>query len=126
MEKEKKKRIINIFELLGVGLFSGFVNGFFGAGGGLLIVPLIAYVQKVESKKAHATTVACVLLMCVASSVFYLIKKQIDFNLFLPCSIGGIVGGFVGTKLLKKLKNNVIDLIFSVVLVIAGVCMIIF
>ena len=124
--KGKKKTILNIFELIGVGILAGFINGFFGAGGGLLLVPMIGYVQKDESKKAHATTLACVLFMCVASSVFYFIKKQIDYNLVLFCGIGSVVGSLIGTKLLKKLKNNVIDLVFSVVLVIAGVCMILF
>lgn len=112
--------------LLGVGAVSGFVNGFFGAGGGLLLVPLISLVSKDESRVAHATTLGCVLFMCVASSVIYFVKKQLDFKLILICLIGSVVGSLIGTKLLKKLKNNVIDLIFSCILVIAGVFMIIF
>lgn len=126
MDNNKLKKFFDILKLAGVGIVAGFINGFFGAGGGLLLVPMINYVQKDESKVAHATTLACVLFMCLASSIFYFVKKQVDFNLILFCSIGSVVGGVVGTKLLKKLKNNVIDLIFSVVLVIAGVSMIVF
>ena len=122
---KNKKDFIKILEFVAVGLVAGFINGFFGAGGGLLLVPMIGYISKQESKVAHATTLACVLFMCVASSVFYVIKKQVDFKLILVCGIGSVLGSLVGTKLLKKLKNNVIDLIFSVVLVIAGVCMIV-
>ena len=109
-----------------VGIISGFVNGFFGAGGGLLLVPMISITQKEESKIAHATTLVCVLFMCLAGSVIYFIKKQINFKLVLICGIGSLVGSLIGTKLLKKLKNNIIDLVFSVVLVVAGVCMITF
>ena len=69
---------------------------------------------------------ACVLFMCVSSSVFYFIKNEVDFKLVLVCGVGSVIGSLVGTKLLKKLKNNVIDLIFSVVLIVAGVCMIVF
>ncbi len=126
MKKIKKDKIIEFFKLFGVGTIAGFINGFFGAGGGLLLVPMISYTKKVDSKIAHATTLACVLFMCISSSVIYLVKKQIDFKLFLVCGIGEVVGSLVGTRLLKKLKNNIIDLVFSVVLVIAGVCMIIF
>lgn len=124
--KVSKKNVVTYLKLIGVGLVAGFINGFFGAGGGLLLVPMISYAAKDESKTAHATTLMCVLFMCIASSVIYFIKHQLDYKLILLCTIGGTIGSLVGTKLLKKLKNKVIDLIFSVVLVIAGTCMIIF
>ena len=124
--KEKTKNILKVFELIGVGVLAGFVNGFFGAGGGLLLVPMISYAAKDDAKTAHATTLMCVLFMCIASSIIYFIKKQLDFKLILVCGIGSIIGSLVGTKLLRKLKNKVIDLVFAVVLVIAGICMIIF
>lgn len=126
MNEKVKKNLFDVLKLVGVGLVAGFINGFFGAGGGLLLVPMIGYVQKDESKIAHATTLSCVMVMCLASSVIYFVKKQVDYMLLLYCGIGSVVGSLIGTKLLKKLKNNIIDLIFSVVLVIAGVCMIIF
>lgn len=126
MEKSKKEKILNFFKLFFVGVIAGFINGFFGAGGGLLLVPMISYSQKVEAKVAHATTLACVLFMCISSSIIYFIKKQLDYKLILVCLIGSILGSLIGTKLLKNLKNNIIDLVFSVVLVVAGVCMIIF
>ena len=121
-----KKSFLSVLKLVGVGLLSGGINGFFGAGGGLLLVPLISIACKDDSKKAHATTLMCVLFMCIASSIIYFVKKQFDFYLILWCGIGSVIGSFIGTKLLKKLKNNIIDLIFSIVLIIAGVCMIIF
>ncbi len=123
---KKTKKVLNVFELLGVGIVAGFVNGFFGAGGGLLLVPMISFASKADAKTAHATTLMCVLFMCIASSIIYFTKKQIDFKLVLVCVIGSVVGSLVGTKLLRNLKNKVIDLIFAVVLVIAGVCMLVF
>lgn len=121
----KKNKFLSILKLVGVGVVAGVINGFFGAGGGLLLVPMISLVQKDDSKTAHATTLACVLFMCAASSVIYFLKKQIDFKLVLVCLIGSLIGSLLGTKLLKNLKNNIIDLVFSVVLVAAGVCMIV-
>lgn len=123
---ENKNSILDILKLVGVGVLSGMINGFFGAGGGLLLVPLITYVGKDNTKKAHATTLVCVMFMCLASSIIYFVKKQVDFKLILVCGIGSLIGALIGTKLLKKLKNNVIDLLFSLVLIFAGICMIIF
>ncbi len=126
MEEKKSKKFLEILKLISVGIFAGAVNGFFGAGGGLLLVPLISYSRKVEAKVAHATTLACVMFMCVASSVIYLVKGEVDYKLILLCMIGSIIGSLIGTKLLKNLKNNIIDLIFSCFMIAAGVVMIVF
>ncbi len=123
---ENNNKILNIFKFVGVGILSGVINGFFGAGGGLLLVPMITMVAKDDSKKAHATTLVCVMFMCLASSIIYFVKKQLDYKLILVCAIGSLIGSLIGTKLLKNLKNNVIDLVFSIVLIVAGVSMIIF
>ncbi len=125
MKKLKNGPLKNLVLSL-VGIVSGFINGFFGAGGGLLLVPMISYVSGDDSKRAHATTLGCVLFMCIASSIIYLTKKQYEIKFVVVCMIGSILGSIVGTKLLKKLKNKVIDLIFAFILIIAGVFMIIF
>lgn len=126
IDMNKNNKVKNVLKLVGVGVVSGLINGFFGAGGGLLLVSLISTVNKNDSKTAHATTLVCVMFMCVASSVTYFLKKQINFKLIIVCGIGSLVGSLIGTKMLKKLKNNIIDLVFSCVLILAGVCMIVF
>ena len=80
-------------------------------------------IAKIDEKKTHATTLACVLIMCVVSSIVFLINKQVDFKLTLWCLIGSLIGAVFGTFLLQKFKNKVINLIFSCLLVIAGVFM---
>ncbi len=123
--ENKNKKFIKL-KLVFVGVIAGLINGFFGAGGGLLLVPMISYVTNQNSKVAHATTLASVMFMCFVSSVVYISKNEIDLKLILVCGIGSLIGGFIGTKLLKNLKNNIIDLVFSLVLIFAGVGMIIF
>lgn len=122
---KKKNKFLDILKLVGVGTIAGFINGFFGAGGGLLLVPMIKFAEKEDSKVAHATTLVCVLCMCAVSSVLYIVKSQVDYYIFLFCAIGSVAGSLIGTKLLKKLKNKIIDLVFSLVLIVAGVLMIV-
>ena len=119
----KKIHLKKVLILVGVGAVGGVINGLFGAGAGLLLVPLIKHFGELEDKVAHATTLACVLLMCVVSSIVFLINKQVDFKLMLPCLIGSLVGAIVGTFLLQKFKNRIINLIFSLILITAGVMM---
>lgn len=122
----KKLSWKQILLLVLVGVFGGAINGLFGAGAGLLLVPLIKLVSKLDEKKVHATTLGSVMLMCIASSVVFFIHKQIDFKLTLWCFIGSLAGAILGTFLLQKFKNKVINIIFSCLLVVAGILMIVF
>lgn len=122
MKKFSTKQIVL---LILVGILGGVVNGLFGAGAGLLLVPLIKIVSKLDDKKIHATTLGCVMIMCISSSVVFLVNKQIDFKLTLWCFIGSLGGAILGTFLLQKFKNKVIDFIFSGLLVVAGILMIV-
>lgn len=115
-----------ILLLILVGVLGGGINGLFGAGAGLLLVPLIQIISKLDEKKVHATTLGCVMLMCVSSSIVFIINKQIDFKLTMWCFIGSLAGAILGTFLLQKFKNKVINIIFSSLLIVAGILMIIF
>lgn len=115
------KRGWQIFFLIVGGLAVGFTNGFLGAGGGIIVVPLIKYILNLKVKESHATAIFIILPLCVVSGVIYLIKGIFDFSVGLPVFIGSMVGAVLGSVLLSKLKNNVIVYIFSVVMIIAGV-----
>ena len=118
-------RWLQIFLLIILGIFVGFVNGFLGAGGGMLLVPCIIAILSMDAKVAHATAILIILPICVASGVIYVVKGIFDINIFVPCLIGTIVGGVLGTFILKRLKSQIITLIFSCVMIIAGVFMIV-
>ncbi len=120
MKKLKAKTVVL---LIGVGLLGGLINGLFGAGAGLLLVPMIKVVTKMEDKKVHSTTLATVMCMCVVSSIIFFVNKQIDYNITVWCLIGSLAGAVLGTILLQKFKNKIINLIFSCLLVVAGILM---
>lgn len=121
----KKIKLKQSLILLCIGLGGGVINGLFGAGAGLLLVPMIKLASHLDEKKVHATTLSCVMLMCVVSSVIFLINKQVDFKLTGLCLIGSLIGAILGTVLLQKFKNKIINLIFSCLLIVAGVLMIV-
>ena len=110
---------------IGAGLFVGFVNGFLGAGGGMLLVPILTLLLNLESRVAHSTAVFIIAPICLISGVTYIIKGVVDWNILLPVAIGTLIGGIAGTFLLKKLKNDVINIIFWCVMIFSGVWMLV-
>lgn len=117
-----KKQIIIA---LASGLVVGALNGFFGGGGGMVVVPILTFFLYLTEKKAHATAIFVILPITIASAVIYIIKQQLDFLLVLMVGIGFVVGGIIGSLLLKKINNNTLKIIFAIVMIAAGIKMII-
>lgn len=106
--------------------FVGFVNGFFGGGGGMLLVPMLEKVLKVPVKKSHATAIAIILPVSVAGAITYLISGYFDLVPFLGVSGGCVAGGVAGALLLKKLPSGAVGVAFSLIMIGVAVKLIFF
>ena len=107
-----------------IGIIAGLISGFFSTGGGLILVPAFIYFIKLDEKKARATSIACILPMVITSSIFYAKNKFIDWKLGILCAIGGIVGGFIGTKFLNKVPDKILKISFLIFLIYMAIKMI--
>ena len=113
------------FILLLLGAVIGFINGFWGGGGGMLCVPTLTYIVGLEEKKSHATAILIMLPLCIASFVIYLINGYLNIQTTLIVGGGFIVGGLAGAYFLKKINNVVLKLIFSFVIIAGAIWLII-
>lgn len=105
------------------GAFIGFINGFFGGGGGMVAVPVLKKANNLQEKQAHATSLVIILPLTVISAVIYLVGKSIMWDIALTVTVGVCVGGIIGALVLKKTNNKIIAYIFCAVMFIAGVRM---
>lgn len=108
-----------------IGFIVGMISGFFGAGGGLILVPYFSKRLNDDEKKSRATTVFCVLFMVIVSGIYYIKNINIDFVISIKCIIGGIIGSFIGSKLLINLNKFILDSIFILFLLYTGIKMVI-
>lgn len=106
-----------------IGIITGILNGFFGAGGGTVLVPSMERFLKTEEHKAHATAIAIILPLCIISAFLYTRNTQIQWKTIIYVSVGGILGGYIGAKLLAKIPKKWLHIIFGVFMIIAGVKM---
>ncbi|HRX13850.1 MAG TPA: sulfite exporter TauE/SafE family protein [Eubacteriales bacterium] len=107
--------------LLGAGI--GFLNGFLGGGGGILVVCALVAILKMPQKEAHATAILVILPITIVSAIVYVFNQRVDWLYTLFATLGVIAGGLCGAVLLKKLDPKVVQIVFSAILVIAGVKM---
>lgn len=99
-----------------IGIIAGIINGFFASGGGMILVPAFVYFLKLTESQARATSVFCILPMVITSGFFYYQNNYINWKVGLLCSVGGIVGGFIGAKLLKKVSDKYLKIAFTIFL----------
>nr|WP_164489001.1 sulfite exporter TauE/SafE family protein [Romboutsia sp. Marseille-P6047] len=107
-----------------IGLFTGFINGVFGSGGGTLLVPILNNFLKVEEHKSHATALAIIIFLSTTSSIIYISKGTYDIKLTIQAAIGSIIGGIIGAKLLCKVTGKFLRISFGIVMIIAALRMV--
>ena len=102
------------------GAVAGLINGMFGGGGGMVVVPMLTKLLKYKSKNSHATTILIILPLSIVSGILYLSFGKFSLEIGVPVTIGIVVGGIVGAVLLSKLSSKWIMIIFSIVMALAG------
>ncbi len=109
-----------------IGAFAGVVCGFFGSGGGMILVPSFVHLLGLGEKEARATSVFAILPMAIISMFFYFQADYIDWAIGINAAIGGIIGGYIGSKILKKAQNKWLKIFFIFFLVYVSIRMIFF
>ena len=106
-----------------IGIITGFANGLFGSGGGTIAVPCMEKFLGVDAHKSHATAIAVILPLSVLSALIYVFKADVPWGDTVAVSIGGIIGGVVGAKLLNKISSRKLHIIFGLAMLAAAVRM---
>jgi len=102
------------------GGLAGIANGFFGGGGGMVLVPLLTARCGLDQRRAFATSVAIILPLCALSSVIYLFRGGLDLAVALPYLAGGLAGGFLGGRLFQKLNMDWLRRAFALLILYGG------
>ena len=103
------------------GLAAGCVNGLFGGGGGIVLLPLLTKWGRLESRRAFATCVAVILPMCCLSAFLYVRRVEPPLWQVLPYLAGGVAGGLLGGLTFRKVPVRWLQIIFGLFLLYGGV-----
>ena len=102
------------------GALAGALNGLFGAGGGILLVPLLLRVHKLPAQKAFATSLTIILPLSVVTLAVYALRGQLVWRGALPYLAGGAAGGFFAGKYLRRMPVVWLRRLFGALLVLSG------
>jgi uncharacterized membrane protein YfcA len=89
-----------------IGLVSGIAAGFFGIGGGILVVPGLIYWAGFTQHRATGTSLAVLLPpIGIAAAVEYYRNGNVDVRAAIVIAVAMIVGGGVGAYMANKLPG---------------------
>ena len=102
------------------GGLAGLANGFFGGGGGSVLVPVLTGYCKLDQRQAFATSVAVILPLCALSAGVYLLRGGLDLTAALPYLVGGAAGGWAGGKWFRGVRADWLRRGFGLLLIFGG------
>ncbi len=116
----------NKFRQVVVGFIAGLINGLFGSGGGLFLVPAYSFLFHQSEKKTKSNVIFCILPMAFTSAIIYGSHSSVDYNTVFKCIFGELIGSIIGSKLLNKLSPIYLKIIFITFLIYASLNILIF
>ncbi|MGN6227192.1 MAG: sulfite exporter TauE/SafE family protein [Dyella sp.] len=111
--------------LAGVGLGAGALSGFFGIGGGFLIVPGLMLASGMEIIHAIGTSLFAVGAFGLTAATNYAVSGLIDWPVAAAFIGGGVAGGWLGAHGAKKLAKTrgALNAIFAGVIIVVAIYM---
>ncbi len=116
LKKELKQHLISGAGGIAVGI----VNGMFGAGGGMLAVPILKK-RGLSQKEAHANAIAVILPITVITAILYLVKGYVSLKSSLVYMPTGLLGAYLATLIMQKISPVWLKRIFGIFMIYAGI-----
>jgi uncharacterized membrane protein YfcA len=106
---------------LAAGLSVGALTGFFGVGGGFLVVPMLAFVMRFPLRRAIGTSLVVIGFASIAALAGHVWRSGgIDAGLTIAMALGCALGAVAGTSLGNLLPQRALGKGFALVTAAAG------
>jgi uncharacterized membrane protein YfcA len=106
---------------LATGLFTGFLSGLLGIGGGLIIVPILSFIfaslgfpAEFIMQMALGTSLAVIVFTSIASSRAHHSHQNVDWAIVKNIALGITLGAFLGSLVAAKFDAGLLKLLFAI------------
>ena len=118
-KSEKRRRLLFFIPLA---FLAGVANGFFGAGGGMVLaVSLPFFLAEDEKDSLFAYVTLGVLLASAVSAAVYLADGRVSAAAVSERIFPALLGGGIGGLLLSRIDPALLKLLFSLIIIFSGV-----
>lgn len=107
-----------------IGVVGGVINGLLGVGGGTFLIPAMVAWLGVHQHQAHGTSLSVTLPTALISVFIYTTNHIYNFDLAYKIALGGVIGGYLGAKIMEKMPALLLRRIFGVCLILTAIRMV--
>lgn len=109
--------------LVPIGLGVGLAAGFFGIGGGFLIVPGLMLATAMPLRNAVGTSLVVVTALGLTTAASYALSGYVDWRLVGVMVAGGVVGSAIGMAMGRRLaaRKGLLERLFALIVMVVGV-----
>lgn len=107
-----------------IGLVAGLASGYVGVGGGFIMVPLMLSVIGIPMRKASGTSLIAVMILAIPGVIEQGIIGNINYLAGIAIVIGTIPGAVIGARLVTKVPERTLRLLFGCFLIVAAVMLV--
>jgi hypothetical protein len=120
-----KMSMTNLPAITGLGLCTGTLSGFFGIGGGFLIVPALMLATGMSIMNAVSSSLVAVTAFGLTTALSYAWSGLVSWGLAGLFIAGGIAGGLAGTRSARHLseRRGALNIVFAAVIIAVALYM---
>ena len=101
--------------------FAGILSSSFGIGGGIIFVPSLIILFGFNMSHAAATSQFALLFTSLSGLLLYIYYGYPDYYMGFILSVGSLIGGIAGSKISLKVNSNILQKLFSFILILVAV-----
>jgi len=115
----------NLPAVVGLGVATGTMSGFFGIGGGFLIVPALMLATGMSIMNAVSSSLVAVTAFGLTTAASYAWSGLVAWHLAGLFIVGGVVGGVAGTRAARHLsaRRGALNIVFAAVIIVVALYM---
>jgi uncharacterized membrane protein YfcA len=111
----------NILPALPFFFLAGFLSGFLGVGGGVVIVPTLQIIVGIPLHLAVATSLFTMIFTSISSGTTHVLLGNVVFDYVPFFIIGIVIGSQVGARLAWRLKSTAIERVFGITMLLISI-----
>lgn len=111
---------IKLTSCIAIGILVGLLSGFFGVGGGFVLIPILLALYKMPVKQAFGTSLLLVACISIPGSVSHFWHGHVKLESALTMALSAVPGSILGSKAALKMKDVYLKKGFGLIMLLVS------